>query len=115
MTRLTRLMGMLKATPLLLPVCEAMAVLMPMTSPSRLMSGPPLEPGLMAASVCKKSLMRMVLPRLTWPRSRALMMPCVTVWFRPNGLPMASTHWPDAHVVAVAQRRRSADRSHPDA
>ena len=22
------------------------------------------------------------------------MMPCVTVWFRPNGLPMASTHWP---------------------
>ena len=48
----------------------------------------------MAASVCRKSLMRMVLPRLTWPRSRALMMPCVTVWFSPNGLPMASTHWP---------------------
>ena len=84
-TRLTRLIGMLKATPLLLPLCEAMAVLMPMTSPSRLTSGPPLEPGLMAASVCRKSLMRIVLPRLTWPRSRALMMPCVTVWFRPNG------------------------------
>ena len=45
-TRLTRLIGMLKATPLLLPLCEAMAVLMPMTSPSRLTSGPPLEPGI---------------------------------------------------------------------
>ena len=78
-TRLTRLMGMAKATPLALPDCEAMAVLTPITSPSRFTSGPPLEPGLMAASVWRKSLMRMVLPRLTLPRSRAEMMPCVSV------------------------------------
>ena len=31
-----------------------MAVLMPMTSPRMLSSGPPLLPGLMAASVCRK-------------------------------------------------------------
>src|SRR5262249_44909149 len=42
----------------------------------------------------QKSLMRMVEPRLTWPRSRALIMPCVTVWFRPNGEPNASTQLP---------------------
>ncbi len=70
---------MLKATPLLPPVFDAMAVFRPTTSPSRFTSGPPLEPGLIAASVCKKSLMRMDDPRLIWPRSRALMMPCVTV------------------------------------
>ena len=73
------LIGMLKATPLLPPVFEAMAVLTPITSPSKFNSGPPLDPGLMAASVCKKSLMRMDVPRLICPRSRALMMPCVTV------------------------------------
>src|SRR5437660_319706 len=39
---------MLNATPLLLPLGDAMAVLMPMTSPSKLTSGPPLEPGVLA-------------------------------------------------------------------
>src|SRR5436190_593920 len=77
MIRLTRLIGMLKATPLLLPLFDAMAVLMPITSASRLTSGPPLEPGLIAASVCRKSLMRIVLPRLIWTTSRARTQPVV--------------------------------------
>ncbi len=42
---------MLKPIPSLPPLFEAMAVLMPTTFPCRSISGPPLLPGLMAASV----------------------------------------------------------------
>ena len=50
-TRLTMLIGIAKPMP-----CPAatMAVLMPTTSPLRLMSGPPELPGLMDASVWMK-------------------------------------------------------------
>ena len=48
---LTILMGMAKP----MPEPEAlMALLMPITSPRMLMSGPPELPGLMDASVCRK-------------------------------------------------------------
>jgi len=43
--------GIAKLIPTLLPVGLKMAVLMPMTSPSELISGPPELPGLIAASV----------------------------------------------------------------
>ena len=52
---MTMLMGMLKPIPSLPPELLAMAVLMPTTSPRKLINGPPLLPGLIAASVCRKS------------------------------------------------------------
>ena len=45
---------MANPTPSLPPLLDEIAVLMPMTSPSRLTSGPPLLPGLIAASVWMK-------------------------------------------------------------
>ena len=50
-TRLTRLLGMAKPTPELLLLWLKICEFTPMTSPLRLSSGPPLLPGLMAASV----------------------------------------------------------------
>ncbi len=77
------------ARPLLM-----MAVFMPMTSPRRLSSGPPELPGLIAASVCSISLER---PSVTGnARSVALITPTVTVWRKPNGLPIAMTQSPAA-------------------
>ena len=81
-----------------LPV-EAVRIeeLMPTTLPSRSTSGPPLLPGLIAASVWIAGYV-VVLP---WPssptstgRSSALTMPLVTVDSRPNGEPIATTAWP---------------------
>ena len=46
---------MLKPTPSLPPPLEAIELLMPMTSPFMLTSGPPELPGLIAASVWRKS------------------------------------------------------------
>ena len=70
---------------------------MPTTLPSRSTSGPPLLPGLIAASVWIAGYV-VVLP---WPSSptltgrlSALTMPLVTVDSRPNGEPMATTAWP---------------------
>ena len=47
--------GMAKPIPCEPPLVETIAVLMPMTSPRRLINGPPLFPGLIAALVCSKS------------------------------------------------------------
>ena len=66
------------------------AVLMPMTWPRRSKSGPPLFPGLMAASVWMKSSYGPA----PMARLLALTMPMVTVFPRPNGLPMATTYSP---------------------
>ncbi len=69
------------------------AVLMPMTRPRLSSSGPPLLPGLSAASVWMTLSTR-------WPvmlrklRPRALTTPAVTVESKPNGLPMATTSCP---------------------
>ena len=69
-----------------------MAVLMPITSPRMFSSGPPLLPGLMAASVCRKCWN--CWDRRSTSRSLALMMPAVTVAWKPNGEPMAMAQSP---------------------
>ena len=75
------------------------AVLIPTTSPCMFTSGPPELPGLMAASVCKKS------SNGPWSscRALALMMPAVTVACRPNGEPTAMHPVADLNPVGVAQ------------
>ena len=83
--------GTAKPTPDEVPVREKMAVLIPIRSPSMSTSAPPELPGLMAASVWMKE------PESEMPvsvRFSAEMMPLVTVWPTPNGLPMASTRSP---------------------
>ena len=47
--------GIAKPMPTLPPEGEKIAVLMPMTSPAALNTGPPELPLLMAASICRKS------------------------------------------------------------
>ena len=64
---------------------------MPISRPSSATSAPPELPGLMAASVCRKKFESLMPPAL---RATAETMPLVTVWFRPNGLPIASTTSP---------------------
>ena len=72
---------------------------MPTTCPLRSTSGPPLLPGLIAASVWIAGY-AVVLPCPSEPTStgrfRALTMPLVTVDSRPNGDPIATTPWPTA-------------------
>ncbi len=87
-TCLAVLMGMAKpmpadwSAPLL-----AIRVVMPMTSPRELSSGPPELPGLTAASVWMASSMGLPCgPRM---ERMAEMMPRVMVPLRPKGLPMA--------------------------
>ncbi len=67
---------------------------MPTTSPFMSTSGPPLLPGLMAASVWIAGYV-VELPWSSEPtftgRFSALTMPLVTVASRPNGDPMATT------------------------
>ncbi len=84
---LAMLLGM--ANPMPWPEAT-MAVLMPTTLPSRSSSGPPELPGLMEASVWMK-LSKGPAPMM---RPLALTMPMVTVFCRPKGLPMATTHSP---------------------
>src|SRR5215470_4749554 len=90
--------GMEKPIPTFPPERERMALLMPTTSPDMFTRGPPEFPGLMAASVWRKS------SKGPWPMERplALMMPAVTVCWRPNGEP------PVAHLdfVRVAEGGR---------
>ncbi|OYX65396.1 MAG: phosphoserine phosphatase SerB [Rhizobiales bacterium 32-66-11] len=82
--------GTAKPMPIDPPEGEMIAVLMPMTSPSMLNSGPPELPRLMAASVCRKLSYG---PALML-RLRAETTPTVRVPPRPNGLPMAITQSP---------------------
>ena len=78
---------------------------MPMTSPRRLHSGPPLLPGLMAASVCRKS----------WKRTRGVAQLQVAAALgaddaegdrvaQPEGTAHGQHEIADLHAVAVAQR-----------
>ena len=65
-------------------------MLTPMSRPWLSSKGPPLLPGLMAASVCTTSRMRRpVMDLMSRPTPET--MPAVKVWSRPNGLPMANT------------------------
>ncbi len=52
---LTVFEGIANPIPCEPPLREMIAVLIPITSPRRLISGPPLLPGLIAAFVCRKS------------------------------------------------------------
>ena len=65
-TALAVLMGMAKPMPALCPTLEAIMVLMPITSPCQLRSGPPELPGLMAASVWMASSMTSPSGSCTW-------------------------------------------------
>ena len=68
-------------------------VLIPITLPSRSTSGPPLLPGLIAASVWISVTLPACLTPLTIPR--------VTVFCRtPSADPMATTSWPDRTLAA---------------
>src|SRR5882724_170819 len=84
------LLGMAKQIPWAVGM---MAVLTPITSPAEFIRGPPLLPGLRAASVwITLSISRPELARNE--RARALTTPAVTVAWKPYGLPMATTSWP---------------------
>ena len=80
-------------------VGEKIAVLMPITWPSRLKVGPPELPRLIGASIWMKSSYG---PE-PMSRPRAETMPAVTVPPRPNGLPTAITQSPTRGVVGVAE------------
>ena len=72
------------------PDWEKIALLMPTTAPRLSRSGPPELPGLIDASVWTNSSYG----PLPMNRSLALTIPVVTVWSRPNGLPIAITGSP---------------------
>ena len=101
------LIGIAKPIPLLF---AAIAVLIPMTLPAASRSGPPLLPGLIAASVW----MRLVScwaggPSTVIVRPLADTIPLVTLFeYVPSGLPMATTSWPtlsaDESPIAAAGR-----------
>ncbi len=84
--------------PSKLPPSERMAVLMPITSPRLLKSGPPELPGLIAASVWITSAMLYTPPlearRFSTVRPRALTTPVVKVVCKLNGLPIAIARCP---------------------
>jgi len=80
-TRRARLIGIAKPSPA--PGPERTRVLIPITSPPALISGPPELPGLMAASVWIRSSRLSAKPRLLMSRWRLLTIPSVTVRSRP--------------------------------
>src|SRR6516165_8997023 len=97
---LARSTGMAKPSPMLPPPefgTAAPAVGTPTSWPSQLTRAPPLLPGLMEASVCSADTSNAVpsaSPGTSTVRSRALMMPDVTVPDSPSGAPIATTGWP---------------------
>ena len=54
-TDMAIVLGMAKPMPSKPPDCDAISALTPITSPCKFNKGPPLLPGLIAASVCRKS------------------------------------------------------------
>ena len=102
------LIGIAKPRPSAL---DAVAVFTPTTSPAAFRSGPPLLPGLIAASVWIRPLSVTGRPVCSsWTvivRSRAETIPFVTVSvYVPSGLPIAIAVWPTSIVVGVADRGR---------
>ena len=100
--------GMAKPIPLL---SEAIAVLMPMTSPSASSSGPPELPGLIAASVWMR-LLRIVSLSVVIVRPLADTIPLVTEFeYVPERAADGDHQLADLERVRVADRRRRAGRS----
>lgn len=95
-------MGIAKPTPRLpveLPPPVTIESLMPITRPCRSASAPPELPVLIGASVW----MAGITPPGVWTdRPTALTMPEVTVWSKPNGLPIATASWPTWTGTPVA-------------
>ena len=91
--------------PALPPVLDSEAIeeVMPMTVPDASNSGPPLLPGLIAASIWIAFVTTVSVPpsEAVTGRSRAEMMPVVTVLSRPSGLPTAITSCPTARSADV--------------
>ena len=79
-----------------------MATLMPINSPRRLISGPPLLPGLIDASVCNQSMTSSGSFSVAGRRLFELRMPRVTEPPKPNGLPKASTVSPSSKSSSSA-------------
>ena len=76
-----------------------------MTWPSRLNSGPPELPGFTAASVWMKVTNECRChPAADAPM--ALTTPAVTLFSKPNGEPMAITHWPGRSCAGIAEAHR---------
>ena len=100
----TRRMGMAKPMPCARCPSTSFrtATLMPISSPRKLTSGPPLLPRLMGASVCSQFGMSSDSPSLGSTRLFELKMPRVTEPPSPKGLPRAST---------VSPRSRSSSRA----
>ena len=69
-------------------------VLIPITSPFELMSGPPEFPGFIAASVWMRSSLLSENPKLLISRCRLLTIPNVTVFSKPYGVPRAIAQSP---------------------
>ena len=90
------LMGMAKPMPSLPPELLAMAVLMPMISPRRLHQRAAAVAGIDGRVGLQEVLEAdsAASPRCRSCRPLALMMPKVTEWLRPKGLPTASTKSP---------------------
>ena len=93
---------MAKPMPTEPPDCEKIMVLMPTSLPVMSTSAPPELPGLMAASVWMNTC---VSDCAISVRASAEMMPLVTVWPTPNGLPMASTRSPTSSLSLSANSR----------
>ena len=96
MRSLAALIGIAKPIPWALP---ATAVSTPTTAPVASSSGPPLLPGLIAASVWMRSVSCVGRPvtssRTVISRPSPLMIPLVTVSVNvPSGLPIAIAVWP---------------------
>src|SRR5215472_3756905 len=101
---LARSMGIAKPSPMLpaLDSPEGLGTVapadgMPTSWPLQLTIAPPLLPGLMAASDWIASTSNAVVlssPGTWMVRSRALMMPDVTVSDSPSGAPSTTTGWP---------------------
>lgn len=91
--------GIAKPIPTLPPFGPKMAVLIPISSPLRFTSAPPELPLLIAASVWMKFSKFSTFKPL---RPSAETIPEVTVWPRPNGLPIATVKSPTRNLSESA-------------
>src|SRR3954468_10258505 len=84
---------------------EMMALLMPITSPRMLTSGPPELPGLIEASVWRKSVNSRSPRSEGTVRPTAESTPVVTVFDRPKGVADGDHRLADHQVRAAAERQ----------
>ncbi len=94
-------------TGLPLPVSSILDVLTPITSPSLLTSGPPLLPGLIAASVCHTSTPSIFLAEEMMPRVTVKLLPIVSASGKPSASTSSPTLTPSGLPTLMAPRRRA--------